>query len=69
MKSIPLPSLFLGLCSWKKDFQTKATPVDFFYAKGIVEALFDKLEVSVTMYRQKDLAKHAPQVVQLLFLL
>ncbi len=28
----------------EKDFQTKATPVDFFYAKGIVEALFDKLE-------------------------
>ena len=41
MKSIPLPSAISGLVA-EKDFQTKATPVDFFYAKGIVEALFDK---------------------------
>jgi len=31
-----------GLVS-EKDFQTPATPVDFFYAKGVVEALFDRL--------------------------
>ncbi|MGT2829346.1 phenylalanine--tRNA ligase subunit beta [Streptococcus hillyeri] len=31
-----------GLVS-EKDFQTPAVPVDFFYAKGILETLFDKL--------------------------
>ena len=31
-----------GLVS-EKHFQTPATPVDFFYAKGVVEALFDRL--------------------------
>ena len=44
----------------EKDFQTKATPVDFFYAKGIVEALFDKLEVSVDYIPTKDLASMHP---------
>ena len=44
----------------EKDFQTKATPVDFFYAKGIVEALFDKLEVSVNYVPTKDLASMHP---------
>ncbi|MTR03741.1 phenylalanine--tRNA ligase subunit beta [Streptococcus salivarius] len=44
----------------EKDFQTKATPVDFFYAKGIVEALFDKLEVSVDYVTTKDLASMHP---------
>ena len=44
----------------EKDFQTKATPVDFFYAKGIVEALFDKLEVSVDYVPTKDLASMHP---------
>ena len=44
----------------EKDFQTQATPVDFFYAKGIVEALFDKLEVSVDYVPTKDLASMHP---------
>ena len=44
----------------EKDFQTKATPVDFFYAKGIVEVLFDKLEVSVDYVPTKDLASMHP---------
>lgn len=44
----------------EKDFQTKATPVDFFYAKGIVEALFDKLEVPVDYVPTKDLASMHP---------
>ena len=44
----------------EKDFQTKATPVDFFYAKGIVEALFDKLEVSVDYVPTKELASMHP---------
>ncbi|MCR8968089.1 phenylalanine--tRNA ligase subunit beta [Streptococcus zalophi] len=30
------------------DFQTKATPVDFFYAKGILETLFNQLNISVS---------------------
>ncbi|MBJ8325891.1 phenylalanine--tRNA ligase subunit beta [Streptococcus pacificus] len=30
-----------------KDFQTKATPVDFFYAKGVLETLFRQLNISV----------------------
>ena len=38
----------------------EATPVDFFYAKGIVEALFDKLEVSVDYVPTKDLASMHP---------
>ena len=32
-----------GLVNEKKDFQTKPVAVDFFYAKGVVEALFAKL--------------------------
>lgn len=40
----------------EKDFQTKAKPVDFFYAKGIVEALFIKLKLDVTFVAQKGLA-------------
>ena len=44
----------------EKDFQTKATPVDFFYAKGIIEALFNKLEVSVDYVATKDLASMHP---------
>lgn len=31
----------------EKDFQTSATPVDFFYAKGIVESLFAKYSLDV----------------------
>lgn len=31
----------------EKDFQTSAVPVDFFYAKGVLEALFDRLGLKV----------------------
>ncbi|AUO85213.1 Phenylalanine--tRNA ligase subunit beta [Streptococcus agalactiae] len=44
----------------EKDFQTKAKPVDFFYAKGIVEALFIKLKLDVTFVVQKGLASMHP---------
>lgn len=37
----------------EKDFQTKAQPVDFFYAKGILEVLFDKLGLEVS-YRASN---------------
>ena len=37
----------------EKDFQTKATPVDFFYAKGIVEAIFAKLDLTVDYVAEK----------------
>lgn len=44
----------------EKDFQTKATPVDFFYAKGIVEALFEKLGLAVDFVANKELASMHP---------
>ncbi|MCD0107864.1 phenylalanine--tRNA ligase subunit beta [Streptococcus agalactiae] len=44
----------------EKNFQTKAKPVDFFYAKGIVEALFIKLKLDVTFVAQKGLASMHP---------
>ncbi|MGT2742496.1 phenylalanine--tRNA ligase subunit beta [Streptococcus plurextorum] len=44
----------------EKDFQTKATPVDFFYAKGILEALFDKLGLSVAYVADKSLNSMHP---------
>lgn len=44
----------------EKDFQTKAKPVDFFYAKGIVGALFIKLKLDVTFVAQKGLASMHP---------
>ena len=37
----------------EKDFQTKAKAVDFFYAKGILEVLFEKLGLEVS-YRATD---------------
>ncbi|WP_241209318.1 phenylalanine--tRNA ligase subunit beta, partial [Streptococcus sp. DD11] len=37
----------------EKDFQTKAVPVDFFYAKGVAEALFDRLGLEAD-YRATD---------------
>ena len=48
-----------GLIS-EKDFQTSAIAVDFFYAKGIVEALFDKLQLSVTFTPSSELADMHP---------
>ncbi|WP_394992155.1 phenylalanine--tRNA ligase subunit beta [Streptococcus alactolyticus] len=44
----------------EKDFQTKATPVDFFYAKGILDALFDKLDVTVDYVVEKGLDSMHP---------
>ncbi|KXT76234.1 phenylalanine--tRNA ligase subunit beta [Streptococcus sp. DD12] len=43
-----------------KDFQTLAQPVDFFYAKGILEALFDRLGLAVTYQAKTDLAGMHP---------
>lgn len=44
----------------EKDFQTKAVPVDFFYAKGIVEALADKLNLSFDFVAEKGLDSMHP---------
>ena len=44
----------------EKDFQTKAAPVDFFYAKGIVEALADKLNLSFDFVAEKGLDSMHP---------
>ena len=44
----------------EKDFQTKATPVDFFYAKGIVEAIFNKLDLTVDYVAEKGLDSMHP---------
>ena len=44
----------------EKDFQTKAVPVDFFYAKGIVEALADKLNLSFDFVAEKNLDSMHP---------
>lgn len=40
----------------EKDFQTQATAVDFYYAKGILESLFSKLNLKVTFVAEKDMA-------------
>lgn len=44
----------------EKDFQTPAVPVDFFYLKGIVEAIFAKLGLSVVYTAKQDLASMHP---------
>lgn len=44
----------------EKDFQTEAIPVDFFYAKGIVEALADKLGLALDFVADKSLASMHP---------
>lgn len=44
----------------EKDFQTPAVPVDFFYLKGIVEAIFAKLGLAVTYTANQDLASMHP---------
>ncbi|MGT2907571.1 phenylalanine--tRNA ligase subunit beta [Streptococcus dentiloxodontae] len=44
----------------EKDFQTKATPVDFFYAKGIVEALAAKLGLTFAFVAERGLASMHP---------
>ena len=44
----------------EKDFQTQATPVDFFYAKGIVEAFVNKLELNVEFSPYQGMASMHP---------
>lgn len=44
----------------EKDFQTPAVPVDFFYAKGILEALFDRLGLNVEYTATQALASMHP---------
>lgn len=44
----------------EKDFQTAAVPVDFFYAKGILEALFDRLGLEVTYIATAEIASLHP---------
>lgn len=44
----------------EKDFQTAATPVDFFYAKGIIEAIFAHLDLDVTYVAEKNMANMHP---------
>ena len=48
-----------GLVS-EKDFQTPTVPVDFFYAKGILEALFDRLGLKVEYTATQALASMHP---------
>ncbi|WP_270737724.1 phenylalanine--tRNA ligase subunit beta [Streptococcus anginosus] len=48
-----------GLVS-EKDFQTSAVPVDFFYARGILEALFDRLGLKVEYTAMQALAGMHP---------
>ncbi|MFA9467942.1 phenylalanine--tRNA ligase subunit beta [Streptococcus sp. E24BD] len=43
-----------------KDFQTPAVPVDFYYAKGILEMLFVKLGLEVTYVPMAELASLHP---------
>lgn len=43
-----------------KDFQTPAVPVDFYYAKGILEMLFAKLGLEVTYVPMAELASLHP---------
>ena len=48
-----------GLVS-EKDFQISAVPVDFFYAKGVLEALFDRLGLKVEYTVTQALASMHP---------
>ncbi|ESV53698.1 tRNA-binding protein [Streptococcus agalactiae LMG 14747] len=44
----------------EKDFQTAAMPVDFFYAKGIVDMIVDQLGLDVTFVAEKEMANMHP---------
>ena len=44
----------------EKDFQTPAVPVDFFYAKGILEALFARLGLEVTYTATQEIKSLHP---------
>ena len=44
----------------EKDFQTAAVPVDFFYTKGILEALFARLGLDVTYTATQEIKSLHP---------
>lgn len=44
----------------EKDFQTQAQAVDFFYAKGILEVIFEKLDLEVTFEAERSLESMHP---------
>ncbi|MFV8044232.1 phenylalanine--tRNA ligase subunit beta [Streptococcus pluranimalium] len=44
----------------EKDFQTAATPVDFFYAKGIIDMIVDQLGLDVTFVAEKEMTNMHP---------
>lgn len=44
----------------EKDFQTAARPVDFFYAKGIVDMIVDQLGLDVTFVAEKEMTNMHP---------
>lgn len=52
----------------EKDFQTPAVPVDFFYAKGILEALFARLGLEVTYTATQEIKSLHPGRTALLSL-
>ncbi|MCS4487765.1 phenylalanine--tRNA ligase subunit beta [Streptococcus sciuri] len=52
----------------EKDFQTRVVPVDFFYAKGLLEALFTKLGVEVDYIPTKEIASMHPGRTALIIL-
>lgn len=51
-----------------KDFQTEAKPVDFFYAKGIIETIFAQLNLRVTYIAEKGMANMHPGRTAMIFL-
>lgn len=44
----------------EKDFQTKAVPVDFFYAKGIIQSLLDRLGLTASYKATHELTSMHP---------
>lgn len=52
----------------EKDFQTQAVPVDFFYVKGIVEALAEKLDLQFDFIAENGLASMHPGRTAMIFL-
>lgn len=52
----------------EKDFQTRTVPVDFFHAKGVLEALFTKLGLEVDYVPTKDIASMHPGRTALIIL-
>ncbi|TWS95536.1 phenylalanine--tRNA ligase subunit beta [Streptococcus sp. sy018] len=50
-----------------KDFQTQAVPVDFFYAKGMIEALAEKLNLTFDFVASQELAELHPGRTALIY--